>query len=343
MVTFWKGSLQVPHNHSIHGSFRSQFSFTALIGHHRFRRLPVLCLAAILSLGAAAPVVAGDEYVVGPQVLKEIGDRYGTLAFSRVRHWHEFMSKYRHESDIQKLHRVKAFFRRFSFLTDRQQWGRNDYWATPIELIAKSGGDCEDISVATYFTLRQMGVPSDRLRLTYVKERSKKNQGHMVLAYQQSPKSPPLVLDNLREGVQSGDVWGEVDPVYSFNSDGLWLPVGPGLARRVGGPSRLKMWRDLVVRMDSESIPLGVTRSSGRGRIETAARSVDNHSSALIGFGAKPTRDPLRKSAENSLRMAEVPAVHKSLVKRAPVVKKAPKNVTTQMIQRRRRTILLER
>ncbi|MDM8349520.1 transglutaminase-like cysteine peptidase [Pseudomonas sp. sp1636] len=48
-------------------------------------------------------------------------------------------------------------------------WGERDYWATPIEALVKGAADCEDYSLAKYFSLRQLGVPTGKLRLTYVK------------------------------------------------------------------------------------------------------------------------------------------------------------------------------
>ena len=55
------------------------------------------------------------------------------------------------------------------WISDDEHWGKRDYWATPIEMLATNGGDCEDFSIAKYLTLTQLRVPSDKLRITYVR------------------------------------------------------------------------------------------------------------------------------------------------------------------------------
>ncbi len=55
------------------------------------------------------------------------------------------------------------------FEDDDQHWHQADYWATPIETLASNGGDWEDFSIAKYFTLSELGVADQCLRLTYVK------------------------------------------------------------------------------------------------------------------------------------------------------------------------------
>ncbi|WP_197479414.1 transglutaminase-like cysteine peptidase, partial [Oleiphilus sp. HI0132] len=69
-------------------------------------------------------------------------------------------------------------------------------WATPLEFLATNAGDCEDFSIAKYFTLREMGIPDDMIKITYVKA-LELNQAHMVLAYYPTPDAEPLILDNL--------------------------------------------------------------------------------------------------------------------------------------------------
>ena len=50
-------------------------------------------------------------------------------------------------------------------------------------MLARGEGDCEDFAIAKYFTARTLGVPDNKLRITYVyiKRRWKPNEAHMVL------------------------------------------------------------------------------------------------------------------------------------------------------------------
>ncbi|MBI4206399.1 MAG: transglutaminase-like cysteine peptidase [Betaproteobacteria bacterium] len=110
-------------------------------------------------------------------------------------------------------------------MDDIIHWGKEDYWATPIEFLSTNAGDCEDFSIAKYFTLRALGVPDDRLRLTYVKELVQYNQAHMVVAYFPSPDAEPLVLDNINKTIQPASARSDLLPVYSFNGSNLWLAL----------------------------------------------------------------------------------------------------------------------
>ena len=101
------------------------------------------------------------------------------------------------------------------FVSDDQHWGRADYWATPVEFLATGAGDCEDFSLAKYFTLKALGVPLERMRLTYAKA-VKLNQAHMVVAYFATPDAEPLILDNLISDIKPASQRTDLVPVYSF-------------------------------------------------------------------------------------------------------------------------------
>jgi predicted transglutaminase-like cysteine proteinase len=153
-----------------------------------------------------------------------------------------------------KLRRVNEFFnRRIQFADDREVWGQSDYWATPMETLAKGRGDCEDFTIAKYFTLLSAGLPDQQLRLVYVKAviggpESKLIQAHMVLAYYPAPDAEPLVLDNLITDIRPASRRPDLTPVFSFNDQGIWQGAGGGDAKSPGGIGRLSRWQDLLRR-----------------------------------------------------------------------------------------------
>ncbi len=125
--------------------------------------------------------------------------------------------------DIQKqLVEVNRFFNQFEYQEDLAHWGEQDYWATPGEFLGTQKGDCEDFVIAKYFALRKLGVPDERLYLTYVKA-LKQNVAHMVLSYFPTPSSIPQVLDNYNPLIVSADKRRDLLPVYSFNAKSLFL------------------------------------------------------------------------------------------------------------------------
>jgi len=135
-------------------------------------------------------------------------------------------------------------------------WGARDYWATPLETLGRGQGDCEDFSIAKYVTLGLLGVPLERLRITYVRAEtglpgSGIVQAHMVLAYYPAPGMEPLILDNLVGQLHPASRRPDLKPVFGFNSQGLWVA---GKKASADPTARLSRWRDLLRRMNEEGL-----------------------------------------------------------------------------------------
>lgn len=171
---------------------------------------------------------------------------------ARVASWHALIDKGRGWSDAQRMRATNDFVNQLVFVDDIKHWKQEDYWATPLQTIVSGGGDCEDFSIAKYFTLTEMGVQEDKLRLTYVKALTI-NQAHMVVSYYETPKSTPLVLDNLNTLIlpasQRDDLW----PVYSFNGKGLWLSNRNHQEDLLDNSDRISLWQRLQESMDVEA------------------------------------------------------------------------------------------
>ncbi len=157
-------------------------------------------------------------------------------------------------SEEAKLKAVNQFFNQIGFVSDQQHWRQKDYWATPVEMLGSNGGDCEDFAIAKYFSLLKIGVPVSKLRITYVKALNWNpiDQAHMVLAYYATPKTEPVILDNLIPEIKPASQRTDLIPVYSFNGEGLWLAKERGSGKPVGGSDRISLWKDLTSRLGNE-------------------------------------------------------------------------------------------
>lgn len=157
--------------------------------------------------------------------------------------------------DDGRLAAVNQFFnRRIASREDSELWGQVDYWASPMEMLEKGAGDCEDFAIAKYFSLVALGTPVQKLRLVYVRAQIGGAggivQAHMVLAYYPAPNAEPLILDNLVTDVRPASRRPDLAPVFSFNSEGLWQGVGPQAA---GDPvARLSRWREILAKVRAE-------------------------------------------------------------------------------------------
>ncbi|MFW5443685.1 MAG: transglutaminase-like cysteine peptidase [Methylococcaceae bacterium] len=203
----------------------------------------------IYLLGLLILVPGYATFDISDALLAKIQNKYGEQASVRIVEWQVLMQTAKHLPEQEKLTKVNDFFnQRIDFVDDIMLWGINDYWATPLEFLAKGAGDCEDYSIAKYFTLKELGVPENKIRITYVKA-LKLNQAHMVLTYFSTPRALPLVLDNLIPEIKSAAKRKDLLPVYSFNGSGLWLAKSRGNGKRVGGSSRISLWAELKQRM----------------------------------------------------------------------------------------------
>jgi len=211
-----------------------------------YRKLTAALLALALGIGIAF------DNDMETRILSETGARYGNAAQGRVKSWFKVMRSAASLSEADKLRAVNSFFNALPNLDDDAHWGAQDYWATPLELIGSNGGDCEDFALAKYFTLRELGVPDERLRITYVKaylRSSRQVQSHMVLSYYTTADAEPLLLDNLTDAIKPASQRGDLLPTFSFNAAGLWSAKERDAGRRMRDSDTLIAWRDLRLRM----------------------------------------------------------------------------------------------
>lgn len=182
---------------------------------------------------------------------------YGPLGEGKARidEWQALLERLPTLDEPAQLEAVNRFFNaRLRFRDDIEIWRQNDYWATPVEALRKGAGDCEDFAIAKYFTLREAGVASEKLRITYVKA-LRLNQAHMVLTYYATPDAMPLVLDNLVNVIRPASERSDLLPVYAFNAEGMWL-AGKRGGKQVGDAKRLSRWQELLKKMTAEGFPV---------------------------------------------------------------------------------------
>ena len=184
------------------------------------------------------------------QWVNAVSKIYGSYAAKRTVTWRTEIASLKHDSEMHKLERINKFFNQLNFVNDIDLWGRKDYWATPLEFIGSNAGDCEDFTIAKYFSLLELGISDTKLRLVYVKA-IELNQFHMVLAYYEKPNSVPIILDNINPIILPATKRPDLLPIYSFNGKNLWLMKEKASGKLAGNASRLSLWNDLRSRNKS--------------------------------------------------------------------------------------------
>ncbi|MDD4910690.1 MAG: transglutaminase-like cysteine peptidase [Sideroxydans sp.] len=190
-----------------------------------------------------------------PGLLQYVAGKWGSGAVERVGDWRSsemsWLAKAPKkgvelgEDDLRPFNR---FWNKLPYQRDIHHWGMDDYWATPVEMLASNAGDCEDYSIAKYFSLKELGLPPGSLRITYVRA-LRLNEAHMVLAYYPTPDADPYILDNMTKSVLLASERMDLEPVYSFNDDDMWA-VGPTTIKTKS--SQIRLWSELLEKMEKE-------------------------------------------------------------------------------------------
>ncbi|MFZ6874264.1 transglutaminase-like cysteine peptidase [Undibacterium sp. Di27W] len=223
-----------------------------------------IAASLFLLLGLLSPVVLSGLVDFSPGLIESVSKRFGAEGPRRLTQMQIAVNKIRAAAgkdfaknagrsvdaqyEMPVLRQVNDFYNHVPYFSDQEHWGVEDYWATPVEFIASWGGDCEDYAIAKYMTLKDLGIPTERLRITYVRA-IRIGETHMVLAYYPSPAAEPWIMDNLVEEIQPASARTDLVPVYSFNDDDLWLASGN---TRKGGASTVRLWKDLIEKMAKE-------------------------------------------------------------------------------------------
>lgn len=119
--------------------------------------------------------------------------------------------------------KVNDFVNETRYIVDSKNWGRSDYWATPVEFMQR-GGDCEDYAIAKYTALRALGVPEERLRVAIVHD-LQKNIPHAVLIVYTDDGA--VALDNQNDSLVDGNRLSRYKPIFSINRQAWWLHTAP--------------------------------------------------------------------------------------------------------------------
>jgi predicted transglutaminase-like cysteine proteinase len=136
--------------------------------------------------------------------------------------WNRKLGKARLRSPLQQLKAVNRGVNALTYVSDADNWGQADYWATPREMFER-GGDCEDFATAKYFALRQLGFAAADLRIAVVWDKVDREQ-HAVLLARAGDRI--MVLDNKRADLTPVAVLADrYQLLYSLEDGRVRLPL----------------------------------------------------------------------------------------------------------------------
>jgi len=191
---------------------------------------------------------------VSESIINEAQKKYGGFTKNRFVAYNEMLRSLKNSSEKEKLDEVNNFFNNVPYRSDLKNWKQKDYWATPLEFLAKDKGDCEDYVIAKLFALKTLGIDSKKLFMTYVKS-SHFKAPHMVLTYFETSSSEPLILDNTNFKVLPASRRTDLTPIYNFNGDSLFKARKKGKGKKVKIHQKThKKWDNLINRIQRNEL-----------------------------------------------------------------------------------------
>ena len=146
-----------------------------------------------------------------------------TKHFNKSVTWAKLKERLEGKSTLEQLRLVNSFWNGWPYKEDPVNWGKQDYWAIPAEFLVKSG-DCEDYAIVKYFTLKELGVDPQSMRLVILRD-TVRNLSHAVLAVYLN--NDVYILDNVSNSMLSHKSLGNYAPQYSVNEFGRWAHIVP--------------------------------------------------------------------------------------------------------------------
>ena len=218
------------------------------------RHVIILLLSTLLILFLLFPeiIYTNQKFILHSKTISQYENKYGSQVRLQLNEWVDMINNVK-GNELEILKYVNEFFNKMTFLDDIIHWKNDDYWATPADFIASGAGDCEDFSISKFYTLIKMGIPEEKLTLTYVKSLTL-NQAHMVVTYYPSKGGQPLILDNIDKKIRPSVERKDLMPIYSVNGKGLWIAKQQGKGKFVGDGSNLQKWNELIAKVESEEL-----------------------------------------------------------------------------------------
>lgn len=136
-----------------------------------------------------------------------------------VRDWMKFIASVKDKSKAEQIQAVNQYMNEVPFVSDEKNYGSADYWATPMEFLAR-GGDCEDYALAKYLSLRALGFAKEDMRLAIVYDHEMRMPHAVLVVYHDNAAQ---ILDNQSKEVQESDELVErYKPIYSISQIAWW-------------------------------------------------------------------------------------------------------------------------
>ena len=146
----------------------------------------------------------------------------GDCAQPGIRRWRQQVADLASADPRRQLEVINRFANQaMPYLEDIQNYGRSDYWASPLEFLDRSG-DCEDYAILKFVSLLELGFSNDQMRIVVVEDVLRRLP-HAVLSVQIG--DDVYILDSVFDVVLPHQRVTQYAPQYSVNLTSRWAHI----------------------------------------------------------------------------------------------------------------------
>jgi predicted transglutaminase-like cysteine proteinase len=136
-----------------------------------------------------------------------------------LREWLSFLQSISQLGADEQIRLVNGYANNKEYLLDIENYGLDDYWATPKQFLVNNG-DCEDFAIIKMMSFKQLGFDVNKMRVVVVQDTNQETV-HAVMSI--DIHGDILILDNQIEEVISHREIFHYVPVYSVNENSWWM------------------------------------------------------------------------------------------------------------------------
>ena len=153
------------------------------------------------------------------QALQNCKDNTAPCPTPDMTRWAAMVSGLESQNRLRRIITVNRWFNRLPYKHDEYAYDTLDHWADTAELLQKRG-DCEDMALGKYYTLRALGFTPDEMKITVVYDEDTYTN-HAVLMV--TIDGARFMLDINGDDTDPYEMNTRYRPIYSFNEQKAWF------------------------------------------------------------------------------------------------------------------------
>ncbi len=153
------------------------------------------------------------------QSLSACESQAASCTSNETQRWAALIDSLKTQNRLRQIITVNKWFNRVPYKHDEYAYQALDYWADTLQLL-KDKGDCEDYSLAKYYTLRELGFNADEMKIMMVYDQDSFTNHSVLMIYINGTR---YMLDSKSDDTDPYEMDTRYKPIYGFNETTAWF------------------------------------------------------------------------------------------------------------------------